>query len=353
MIDAAAQQARQVTVVVLASNMETIAPALRLEWLRSVHENPAIVCVAVNDPVLRQNAESPLAAREALVRSGLALAESERRERGQVPLAVDVLWGLDQHGESLADRLAVAYCCPDPGRVLYPLSGAQVRREPARYWSDLATPVQQWLQQRVVVIGAEASGTSTLARELAAHYRKRGGAWSITACVAESSREYVAVKQAAARGQTRFFHQPPPTVLSWHSDEFLQLAQRQTAWENRAAASSGPLMICDTDALACAVAHEQYCGTRRPELESAVARLPPRLLYLVTDIEGLPADGEDRGGQQLRYWAQQRYIDRLHSSKQRWRLLSGSPRERLERAVSHIDKALALCWCFAAPPESW
>ncbi|NEE33240.1 AAA family ATPase, partial [Streptomyces sp. SID7982] len=69
-------------------------------------------------------------------------------------------------------------------------SGTAVRKDPVGCWDFLQPPVRAALARRVVILGAESTGTTTLARALAAHYRARGGVWARTGYVAEYGREY-------------------------------------------------------------------------------------------------------------------------------------------------------------------
>lgn len=50
------------------------------------------------------------------------------------------------------------------------------------------------LATRVVVLGAESSGTTTIAGLVAEHYRERGGAWSRTPSVREYGCDYTLIK---------------------------------------------------------------------------------------------------------------------------------------------------------------
>ena len=50
------------------------------------------------------------------------------------------------------------------------------------------------LTTRIVVVGAESTGTTTVAALLAQHYAALGGSWADTQCVPEYGREYTRIK---------------------------------------------------------------------------------------------------------------------------------------------------------------
>ncbi|WP_375406155.1 AAA family ATPase [uncultured Amnibacterium sp.] len=79
----------------------------------------------------------------------------------------------------------------DPGRQLNPVSGTAVCSDPEACWWALAPSVRASLTKRVVVLGAESTGTTTLAKALA---EELGTLW-----VEEYGREYSEIARASRR----------------------------------------------------------------------------------------------------------------------------------------------------------
>jgi len=73
------------------------------------------------------------------------------------------------HGFVLNLAALVAGCL-DQTRKLYPTSGTAVRQDLVPQWDMLSPAVRAGLAMRVVVVGAESAGTTTLSRELVPHY---------------------------------------------------------------------------------------------------------------------------------------------------------------------------------------
>ncbi|HEY0636546.1 MAG TPA: ATP-binding protein, partial [Pseudonocardiaceae bacterium] len=195
------------------------------------------------------------------------------------------------------------------------------------------------LARRVVVLGAESSGTTTLARALAAAYRARGGVWAATRWVPEYGRELTGRKLAALRA-TR----PPATVfdVTWTPADFVDVAHTQNAWADAAAREGSPLLIGDTDVLATTVWQERYLGAASPEVRAAVR---PADLYLLTSHEGVPFEDDGlRDGEHVRAWMTARFAEVLAPHPHV--VLTGPPERRLADAVTACDALLARGWHF-------
>jgi hypothetical protein len=114
---------------------------------------------------------------------------------------VDAVFSSEAYGVELAARFHAQPVTVDLGREKVPVSGTAIRADPAGHWGMLGPGVRGWLARRVVVVGAESSGTTTMARALARHYRLRGGVWAATRWVPEYGRE-LTERKVAGTGTT-------------------------------------------------------------------------------------------------------------------------------------------------------
>ena len=172
--------------------------------------------------------------------------------------------------------------------------------------------------KRVVLIGSESTGKTTLAERLARHY---GVSW-----VPEYVRDYAAAKgspldatdvEAIARGQVA----------------------REDERRARAAASNERLLIGDTDLLSTAVYAAHYYG-RAPDWVTAAARRRRPDLYLLLDIDlpWVPDPQRDRGHRRPEMHALFRAA--VEASGAPFVLVSGDTHARLASARSAIDALL-------------
>ena len=219
------------------------------------------------------------------------------------------------------------------------------------HWDEVEAPVRAWLTRRVVVLGAESTGTTTLSRDLATALRGHGGPHALTRWVPEYGRELTVTKLATARAQARP-DRPRPGVadLEWDDCDFELVGRRQNQAEQHAARTGGPVLVCDTDTLATTVWQERYRGRATAPVRALAAALPPRALYLLTSHEGVAFEDDGlRDGEHLRPWMTNRFREVLGATGTPWLELHGDRPSRLARAVAAVDRILADGWGLAHP----
>lgn len=329
-IRAAASRCREFTVLVMAAAVESIPLEQRVDWLSDEHRDD------VNLQVLGIRCDAPLditdeqvwAAQVAVMQAALRVAHAP---------AVDAVFCGDDYGNELARRFGAAAVRLDRYG-----SSTAVRRDLAAHWDELAPATRAGLTTRVVVVGAESTGTTTVARALAKHYRSRGGVWTATRCVGEYGREYTEIKQ---REQQVGIHE-----LIWEQLDFDEVATVQTRSEEEAARAGSPLLVCDTDAFATAVWERRYLGSSARR-DQAWTKVPPRAVYLITDHQSVPweDDGWREGDLDLRTAMTGWFIEELTTAGHSWVLLTGEFKERLKLAIRTIDPLLDLGAQFREP----
>jgi len=167
---------------------------------------------------------------------------------------------------------------------------------------------------RVVVTGSESTGKTTLAEQLARHYRAE--------LVAEFVREYAAVRH----GVIEFSDHGP-------------IARGQMTLEDAAVARGNSMVVQDTDLLSTVVYCEHYFG-KSPAWIAEAARERAPDLYLLCEID-VPwiADGiRDRG--HMREEMQRLFRAAVYNSGAPVAAITGSRTERFERATDAIDALL-------------
>ncbi|ADD44136.1 AAA family ATPase [Stackebrandtia nassauensis] len=325
----------RLTVLVCAASVESIPLARRVEWLREAHPLTTVVG-AVDDVEVDVHDPAVWDAHMAIFRAA-------------VPGRVDAVFTSEDYGAELARRFGAEHVAVDVDRGLFPVSGRRVRADPVGHWGFLEAPVRAGLARRVVVLGAESSGTTTLARGLAEHYAGRGGVWADTRWVPEFGREYSEAKLAAL-----LVERPDAgwSEVRFDGDEFPFIARRQDEMEEAAARRGSPVLFCDTDSFATAIWHERYLGRGNAEV-ARIAERVERHLWILTDHDGVAFEDDGlRDGESLRGWMTRRFRDALRRTRRPFVEVSGSREQRLKQAVAAVDELLATGWRFADPlPE--
>jgi HTH-type transcriptional regulator, transcriptional repressor of NAD biosynthesis genes len=307
LIETAARQVEHLDVLVCWKEEQDIPGEIRADWLREVHDNPRISVRTVWDFGDDDNSA--------------AWAACAKQALGSAP---DLVFTSEDYGDAFSGHLGAQHVLVDRAREHVPTSSTAIRAAPLRNWDFLAPPVRAWYAVRVAIVGAESSGTTTLARSLAEHYR--------TGWVPEFGREYC--ERFVARGESLEQHR-------WKTAEFVEIARMQLANEEAAARICNRLVICDTDVLATAIWHERYVGTTSEEVRNLA---DPRryALYILTEPDIRFVQDGYRDGEHLREWMTARFRQELANAAVPWLAVSGTHAQRMQAAVAAVDRALAL-----------
>ena len=167
--------------------------------------------------------------------------------------------------------------------------------------------------KRVVLLGAESTGKSTLAAALARRYDT---VWN-----PEYGRPYTQI------GRER--------EAAWTSEEFTHIARIHCWYEDFLAELARDVLFVDTDAFTTAVFHEVYLG--RPT--SAFAELVARRydLFVVCGLDVPWRHDGIREFDEQRRTMHERYVARAVESGSPWVLVEGSLEERLATAAAAVE----------------
>lgn len=256
---------------------------------------------------------------------------------------VDLLVTSEGYGDELGQRLGLAHASVDPLRTTVPISASAVRADVPGAWWALGPGTRRMLAVRIVVLGAESTGTTTVATLLTERLRSRGDAWADTRWVPEYGHELTELKQRQAAAQSG----EVPLSVDWTSSDFADVVDEQTRREDEALVAGGPVLVCDTDAFATPVWERRYLGDR--------ASLDPTMLgrgdlYFLTDHNGVPfvQDGT-RDGEHVRAQMTVDFERALVQHAKPWVLLSGSLEERVELAERAAEQVCRQRWAFRDP----
>lgn len=344
LIETAARACSRVTVIVMASSQESISLAQRVQWMREIHRvtrNVQVTGIQDDVPVDYDDAFI-WDEHVALMRQALDAVDGGN---------VNAVFTSEPYGVELARRLGARPVTLDLSRMLVPISATQVRADVPAAWNFLAPPVRAALALRVVVLGAESTGTTTLSQAIATELRRRPGADGLTRWVPEYGRDYSVGKCADAVVAAQLNGQEVPgfASLRWSTSEFMTIARTQRRMEEAEARVGGPVLVCDTDVFATSVWHERY-RVRRSRAVEALADRRPGDLYLLTHHDGVPfvQDGI-RDGEAFRDWMTMRFIERLQQSARHFVILKGTHETRLALAMQAIDDLRQQSWTYAPP----
>lgn len=299
LIDTALSESDRVVVIVCDRKGECIPGGQRARWIAEIHPRAEVMLI---DDVYDQDDSAIWAA-------------NTIRWLGRVPSAV---YTSEDYGPVYASLMGAEHVMVDRDRIEIPISGTQVRQDPLSNLDYLEPCVRAFYVHRYVVVGAESTGTTTVAEKLAERLD--------TIWVPEYGHE--------------FCHNLDDVwSYEWSTRDFVDIATEQTRREDLAAREANRVLICDTDAWTTGLWHERYMGHRSFEVEAV--RNPKKVMYFLTDPEGVPfvQDGT-RDGEHIRLSMHERFIERLEQDGKPFIILKGSLEERLETALLEIEERL-------------
>ncbi|MFT3746051.1 MAG: AAA family ATPase [Pyrinomonadaceae bacterium] len=304
LIDSARRQVDRLIVMIAHHESQTIPGELRRAWLEELHPDCEIHLVPDElDDDSRQWAEFTV------------------DYLGRSP---DVVFSSEDYGPKYAEFMGARHVMIDRPRRTVPISGTAVRAASLENLEFLAPCVRAYFIKRVVLIGAESTGKTTLAKQLADHYR--------THWVAEYGREHWEQKITGLSIDD--------LRVSWIREEFVHIAGEQQRRENELARTANRVLICDTNAFATGTWYERYEGKRDEEVD-AIGRLDKADLYLLAAPDVPFVQDGVRDGEHIRDWMHERFKEQLSAGDVPFVKLTGTYAERKQRAISEIDRLLA------------
>lgn len=305
---------REVTVEVLGSSAESVSLRERVAWILDEHPTARVVSGLDDAPVDFDSHD--------------AWDAHMRPIRDLLHRPVDAVFTSDPYGDELARRLDARWIRVDATRADLPVSGTAIRADLGAMWWALTPAVRSSLVRRVVTLGAESTGSTTLASDLAVALG--------TSSVPEYGREHSRDRDGALDAP-------------WRTDEFDLIMDRQAALEDRAARTCPtPILVCDTDALATVHWHERYVGAAPARLVRRALAHPPALYLLTGDEIPFVQDGL-RDGEHLRHDMQNRFHRSLAEQPVPWIEVRGTREQRVQLALEAIRDTIPTGAGFAAP----
>lgn len=301
LIDTALAQVDHLDLLVCVRPEQTIPGELRAQWLKEIH--PSAHVRAIDDPGKDDDSEF--------------WAKYTVQILGRGP---DIVFTSEDYGEAFARFLGCRHVMVDRERRHVPITATAIQQAPLRNWEYLEPCVRAFYAKRVCVVGAECTGKTTLARDLAEHYK--------TAWVPEYAREYCEKMQDT--GVDLWTYQ-------WRSEQFVEIARQQMETEDRLAREANRVLICDTDVLSTGIWHERYLRKPSPEVGAMTAACRHHL-YLLTDCDIPFVQDGLRDGETIRQWMTVRFEQAL--AGRAWVKISGSREQRFTAAIQAIDPML-------------
>lgn len=165
---------------------------------------------------------------------------------------------------------------------------------------------------KIVMIGPESTGKTTLSRQLAAYYQ---APW-----VAEYARQYIDQLQRPYR-----------------ETDLLVIARGQCRWEDEGASKAGAFVFCDTDLQVIEIWSEVKYGRVHPWITAEIQRRQYAHYFLCgVDVPWEYDPQRENPNDREALFAQ--YKTRLEMRQSPFTVVTGDPEARLEQAIAVLSK---------------
>lgn len=294
LIEFARSNVDSLVVIVCERVDQSITGAMRKKWLEEIHSGVEVVVV---EDIFDDD-------------NSAAWAIATRQALGYTP---NFVFTSERYGDAYAKYLGAEHVLVDLSRTRVPVSATNVRVKPLQWWDYLEPCVRAHYAKRICVLGAESTGTTTLAKALAERME--------TIWVPEYGRFYTEARTRAGR------------QIQWQSADFEFIAREQNRLEDHLARQCNKVLICDTNALATELWHQRYMGVESPAV-AALAAERRYDLYILTNTDIPFVQDGTRDGEHIRLDMHRQFELVLQTRNLPFIVVSGSREERINSAVA-------------------
>lgn len=223
----------------------------------------------------------------------------------------------EDYGDPFADALGAESVFVDPTRDMMPISGTMLRENMYKYRAFVDPLVYRSLIQKVVFVGTESTGKSTIAKALAEEYN--------TLYTEEFGRTLWIDR--AAQGVKPSYH------------DLLIVGQTQYAQEQAAALHSNRFLFCDTNAWTTMLWSQMYYQSADARLVELARRTKDEYLWFLCDNDfGWIQDGARELEGEKSHSFQAINWSALNKLGVDYHMLSGTLEERVSRVSTLIGE---------------
>lgn len=225
---------------------------------------------------------------------------------------VNIIFASETYGEYVAEYMDAEYKSFDLDREKIPISATKVRQNPFKYWDYIPENVKPYYIKKVCIYGPDSCGKSTLAVDLASYYK--------TSFVPELARN--------------MFEWSDLSIDNLNMNHLEQFAKIQYEAVNSMRYFANKLLFCDSDNITTQIYSEVYCSYVTDEVKKYEI---PYDLYLFLDIDTIYIEEEQRNLADRRKEMRQRFMQELDCRNIKYVIISGSWKDRFDKAVRVID----------------
>lgn len=235
LIDTAIEQCELVSLFICTMETETIPGKLRHDWLYEMYKDNPWVDIIWVDEILPQTPEEHGDV-DGFYKIWCDVIDNRIDNDYNGPL--EAVFTSETYGDEFASYLNVEHVSVDLQRLTHSVSGTSIRNNPVENWEHIPDIVRPYFKKKIVIVGPESTGKSTLTKRLSEHFK--GG------LVTEYGRDYTDVI--------------PGKKLK--VEDFEKIAEtHKKSIDEQVKNTDSPFVFIDTEALTTYIFGQMYIGT--------------------------------------------------------------------------------------------
>ena len=254
LIDTAITNCDTVHILVCSLPNETISGGFRANWIKETYKDNKNVKVYHIDKELPQY-PNECESVDIFYKLWCTVVYSAVKE-------LDVVFTSEEYGDEFAQYLNVEHFLVDKERKTFPISGTKIRNNNLENWEFIPDVAKSYFTKRVVLLGPESVGKSTMTKMLADHFG--------VGYVEEYGRTYT--------------EEHGTDNLSAMDFENITMGQSKLLVEELRN-NPNKLVICDTEAITTKVFGEMYIDGFENDMIESFIKLQKYDLYLLLDVD--------------------------------------------------------------------
>lgn len=308
LMDTAISQCSTVFIMICSLQSEIISGEIRYNWIKETYKDNHNVRVIWCDEELPQHTDECKSIDDFYNKYWCPAVYSRINK-------LDVIFTSENYGDEFAEYLGIKHELVDLDRKTVPISGTIIRENVSLNWNYLPKIVQNYFMKKILIVGTESTGKSTLTKLLAEHYK------------CEYVEEY---------GRT--YDETIKPAKTWTVNDYEIVAQ--THYKN-IENKLDKLLIIDTDAITTKLFGEMYIDNFSSEIIEEIINKQQfdLILFLNTDVQWVNDGTRDFEDRRLEHF--NKIKNELSSRNLNYKIISGSDYgDRLQQSISYIDNLI-------------
>jgi len=305
MIRFALTKCDELSVLVCCSNKESMPAAMRLEWITAAFSYEPRVKV-----LLYEYDETQLPSTSV---TSVSVSEIWAAQFKQLFADHSLVVTSEPYGDLVAGFMGITHIPFDMQKMQYPVSATKIRANLPQTWQYLPDSVKASLVSKVVILGTESTGKTTLTSRLAAHFN--------CSEVTEAGRDIVADSN------------------EFGIHDLYLIATEHAARIDKAATGDSPLMIIDTD-IHITMSYGQYAFNTTIDISPEIMASNKADLYLYLNNDAPYINDGTRLGEQERNLLDLYHRKVLAAQGIDYVEIKGDWEERFEQAVVLVEQLM-------------